>query len=138
MITGLCNKWETWQELERRNREELEDAFAFASRVAIESCDLVRVQERLMADYALTVEAVLNETCRALVGDRQDLEFCIRTGKVHWREQNHGILTVRGFGHVKCLRFRRRDMINQSHEQWMEIVRSQASRIIPASRPAAA
>lgn len=137
MITGLCDKWETWQEIERRNREEMEDAFALAARVAHESCNLMVAQDWLMRDYALCVEAVLNETCRALRGDRQDLEFCIRTGAVHWREQRHGKLTARAFGQEKVIGYQRRDLIHQTQEEWMEVVRFQA-RPIPQSQPVAA
>ena len=98
MIYGLRNDWETWAQMEARNRREYQQAVNYAMRVARPQTCLVTLEEQCMAAFAAAIEELLDASAAALGGDRDDLQNCIRSGKVHWRETTYRRMTVRAYG----------------------------------------
>ena len=98
MIHGLRNEWETWAQMEARNRAEYIRAMHYAMRLAPPESCLLKLEDQCMAEYAAAVERLLDATASALGGSREDLTYCIKEGKVHWREHTYRAMTARAFG----------------------------------------
>lgn len=126
MISGLRDQWEGWAELEARNRRDAQNAFAYACRVAPD-CNLLAAEVEFMGNYALCVEAFLNQTARACGGERADLDYSLRTpGLVTWREHHCGQVEVKIQGAVWPVEFRWRSSEGETHAQAMARIREQA------------
>lgn len=130
MISGLRNDWESWATLEARNRRDFMHSMNFAFRLS-PGCNLVEAEEKMMRDFGLCVEAFLNETARALGGDRDDLAFALISGTVQWRERDYGAIEARCGNTVVPVGFMRRVFDGETGDQFMERIRRQAEKQSP-------
>ena len=107
MISALRNEWEPWRALETRNRKDWEAAIRRTCRDARGDIDLVRFEEQMMAFYASEVERFLDATAEACGGSREDLQYCINSDKVSWREPDASVIQARCFGTINRVNYTR-------------------------------